>query len=233
MKKSTYVQDLAVKYQETKCDRTFGELHKNVVRGLTAYVKKIVKDEDETHDVVSEAFINAQQKIMMFNPDYKFTTWIYKIASNIALYGLRIKNKKKVYSFDTFFAGKDDKAGMNESWLINNAAIPVSTEISMDMDGEYNDNAVEDLFYNAMDVISELSDFSSGILLEYLNGVDLKTLAEKHDVGYSTMRNAVFCARHEVHGRLKGTVAEKEWRYYNNVTQHNRSDYNLAAGFKK
>ena len=232
-KDTTYVQTLAVEYQANKSERVFSEIYKNVAPGLTHYVRKIVKDDDHAADVVSQAFINAIEKIELFNPEWKFTTWIYKIAHNVAVYQLRKKSKKKVYSFGFSNDTKEVGSNLYESWLLSHAAIPVSAGIGVDMDNELNNNAVDDLFYKAMELVGELDEFDNMILMNALSGVDHQTQADQHDMSYSTMRNAVFRARHAVKDKLIGSVEEKEWRHFRNATQEARTDFELAAKIKK
>jgi len=232
-KDTTYVQNLAVEYQITKSERVFSEIYKNVAPGLTHYVRKIVKDDDHTADVVSQAFINAIEKIALFNPEWKFTTWIYKIAHNVAVYQLRNKNKKKCYSFGFPSDVKDDGGSMYEAWLINHASVPVSGVIGVDMDNELNNNAVDDLFYKTMEAVGELDEFDNMILMNALSGVDHQTQADEHGMSYSTMRNAVFRARHAVKDKLEGSLEEKEWRHFNTASQESRTDFALASRTKK
>lgn len=232
-KDTTYVQTLAVQYQENKSERVFSEIYKNVAPGLTHYVRKIVKDDDHTADVVSQAFINAIEKIELFNPEWKFTTWIYKIAHNVAVYQLRTKNKKKCFSLDSFKDNNGAGTSTYESWLINHATIPVSNGLQVDMDNELNNNAVDDLFYKAMEEVGNLNPFDSTILMDSLNGVDHQTQANKYGMSYSTMRNAIFRARHAVKNQLIGTLEEKEWRHFNDAIEEARTDFSLAAKIKK
>jgi len=231
-KDTTYVQDLAVSYQDNPTAKTFGEIYKNVAPGLAHYIRKIVKDDEHTNDIVSEAFINAQQKITMFNPEFRFTTWIYKIAYNIAVYQLRTKGKRKSYTFDTSFASTDDSGSMYESWLLNHATVPVSTNLDIDMDNEFDENATDNLFFAAMDKIADLDDFDRTILMNSLNGMDHQTQADEYGMTYSTMRNAVFRARHAVKDQLEGTLEETAWRHFNNVTQDSRTDFELGSRLK-
>ena len=63
--------------------------------GLTLYVNELVgtlKNSDgiielaeEPQDIVQEAFHKAFQALPTYNPQYKFTTWLYNIARNIAI----------------------------------------------------------------------------------------------------------------------------------------------------
>ena len=63
--------------------------------GLTLYVNEfigtlkntdgIIELAEEPQDIVQEAFHKAFQALPTYNPQYKFTTWLYNIARNIAI----------------------------------------------------------------------------------------------------------------------------------------------------
>ena len=63
--------------------------------GLTLYVNEfvghlknsegIIELAEEPQDIVQEAFHKAFQSLSTYNPQYKFSTWLYNIARNIAI----------------------------------------------------------------------------------------------------------------------------------------------------
>ncbi len=63
--------------------------------GLTFYVNEfignlknsdgIIELAEEPQDIVQEAFHKAFQALPTYNPQYKFSTWLYNIARNIAI----------------------------------------------------------------------------------------------------------------------------------------------------
>ena len=69
-------------------------MHKHK-EGLTLYVQEfigilknlegIIELAEEPQDIVQEAFHKAFQSLDTYNPQYKFTTWLYNIARNIAI----------------------------------------------------------------------------------------------------------------------------------------------------
>lgn len=54
-------------------------------RGLVQHLYNLVHDGQTAEDVAQEAFIRAYDKLAQYNETYAFSTWLYKIADNIAL----------------------------------------------------------------------------------------------------------------------------------------------------
>lgn len=52
--------------------------------GLIYYIFGIVGDDATAQDIAQEAFITAYRKLAQYNPKYAFSTWLYRIARNIA-----------------------------------------------------------------------------------------------------------------------------------------------------
>ncbi len=53
----------------------------------------IVRDEDQAEDIAQESFISAYYKLDQFDQSRKFSTWLFKIATNNAL--THIKRSKR------------------------------------------------------------------------------------------------------------------------------------------
>ena len=57
--------------------------------GLYHHCFKFVHDEDWAEDITQEAFIKAYVNLEKYKSAYSFSTWLYKIATNIALQEIR------------------------------------------------------------------------------------------------------------------------------------------------
>lgn len=53
-------------------------------RGLIQHLYNLVYDGDMAEDLAQEAFIRAYEKLSRYNEAYAFSTWLYRIADNIA-----------------------------------------------------------------------------------------------------------------------------------------------------
>ena len=68
--------------------------------GLIIHCENILKNRHEGEDVAQEAFIKAYQNLENFSKDKaSFSTWLYRIATNLCIDTLR-KNKHKVHLKD-------------------------------------------------------------------------------------------------------------------------------------
>ena len=70
-------------------DGSFEELVKRYQRPISAYVYRMVGDYDAALDLTQEIFIKVYSSLARYRAEFKFSTWIYKIAHNSAVDHLR------------------------------------------------------------------------------------------------------------------------------------------------
>ncbi|HET9173955.1 MAG TPA: sigma-70 family RNA polymerase sigma factor [Candidatus Saccharimonadales bacterium] len=58
-------------------------------RGLIQHLYNLTRDVALAEDIAQDAFVRAYEKIAQYNPEYAFSTWLYKIADNLAYNHLR------------------------------------------------------------------------------------------------------------------------------------------------
>jgi len=68
---------------------SFEELVKRYQRPISAYVYRMVGDYESALDLTQEIFIKVYGSLSRYRPEFKFSTWIYKIAHNSAVDHLR------------------------------------------------------------------------------------------------------------------------------------------------
>lgn len=79
----------------TSGDRdAFGALVERHRRGLVNYLVRMTGNRDAATDLAQDVFIKAYQSLASFDPTYRFTTWLYRIASNWAIDNLRRKHPR-------------------------------------------------------------------------------------------------------------------------------------------
>lgn len=67
---------------------------------LSRYGRKFLSDADNIEDIVQDIFINAYKSINNFDDSLRFSSWIYRIAHNAFVNGLRQKNRSLLSYFD-------------------------------------------------------------------------------------------------------------------------------------
>lgn len=66
---------------------------------------KMIKDKDNADDLTIEAFGKAFRNLHQYTPDYAFSTWLFKIATNNCIDFIR--RKKEAVSLDRTFENAD------------------------------------------------------------------------------------------------------------------------------
>jgi RNA polymerase sigma-70 factor (ECF subfamily) len=70
-------------------EASFEELVRRYQRPIAAYVYRMVGDYDAALDLTQEVFIKVYNSLSRYRAEFKFSTWIYKIAHNAAIDHLR------------------------------------------------------------------------------------------------------------------------------------------------
>ena len=70
-------------------EASFEELVRRYQRPIAAYVYRMVGDYDSALDLTQEVFIKVYNSLSRYRSEFKFSTWIYKIAHNAAIDHIR------------------------------------------------------------------------------------------------------------------------------------------------
>ena len=85
-------------------EASFEELVRRYQRPIAAYVYRMVGDYDSALDLTQEVFIKVYNSLARYRSEFKFSTWIYKIAHNAAIDHLRryaVRGQAVTSGFDT------------------------------------------------------------------------------------------------------------------------------------
>ncbi|MEX0907003.1 MAG: sigma-70 family RNA polymerase sigma factor [Gemmatimonadota bacterium] len=80
-------------------ERAFRELIGRYQRPVFSLIYRLVHDRERAEDLAQDTFIKVLNAINRYNPEYKFSSWIFKIAHNTALDHLR-RREPKTLSLD-------------------------------------------------------------------------------------------------------------------------------------
>ncbi len=78
----------------------FEELVSRYQRPIVSYVYRMLNDYDASLDVTQEVFIKVYNSLERYSSEYKFSTWLYRIAHNAAIDHIR-RNSKNLQSLET------------------------------------------------------------------------------------------------------------------------------------
>ena len=80
-------------------ERAFAELLRRYERPIFSLIYRMVRDRALAEDLAQEAFIRAFNAVSSYDPRYKFSSWIFKIANNHTIDHLR-RRKLDTVSID-------------------------------------------------------------------------------------------------------------------------------------
>ncbi|HLC83873.1 MAG TPA: sigma-70 family RNA polymerase sigma factor [Bacteroidia bacterium] len=142
---------------------------------------KMVNNKDDADDLTIEAFGKAFKRLSQYTPNYAFSTWLFKIASNNCIDFIRRK-KMTTFSIDRTF--ENDEGG----------------EMSMDIKAEGlnpEENMVKKQKVKHMHEVVEKLKPRYRILVEmrYFDELSYEEIAEKLDLPLGTVKAQLFRAR--------------------------------------
>lgn len=76
------------------------EVYNKYIDGLYAHILKYIPDPEDAKDICQESFKKAFQQLPTYNPEYKFSTWLYRIGKNTALDYLKQKRNEVFSAID-------------------------------------------------------------------------------------------------------------------------------------
>ena len=80
----------------------YGALINRYKKAIYYHCFAIVHDEDLAEDIAQETFISGYYKLKSYKPEYKLSTWLFKIATNKALNAQK-KGKREIPADVTLF----------------------------------------------------------------------------------------------------------------------------------
>ncbi len=78
----------------------FEELVRRYQRPITGYIYRMLNNYDASLDVTQEVFIKVYNSLGRYSSEYKFSTWLYRIAHNAAIDYMR-RNSVNQQSLET------------------------------------------------------------------------------------------------------------------------------------
>jgi RNA polymerase sigma-70 factor (ECF subfamily) len=172
----------------------YRELLHRYERPVFSLVYRMVRDRSLAEDLAQEAFIRAFDKIDSYNPSYKFSNWIFKIANNHAIDYLR---RRKVDTVSIH--GPRNAASAEEG----------RSELSVASSGESPEAYVENMELRGQieDAIARLRpEYRTAVLLRHVEGHTYEEIADVMELPLGTVKTYLHRARHELREHLESRI---------------------------
>jgi RNA polymerase sigma factor (sigma-70 family) len=159
----------------------FAELMGKYRDSIYFMVHKMIRNVDDAEDLTIEAFGKAFHRINQYSPDYAFSTWLFKIASNNCIDFIR-KKRLQMTSIDTTYVDDDGEY----------SGIQVKTD---DLDPE--EEAIRKQKVKMMRLLVEKLKPRYRVLVEkrYFEELSYEEIAEQLDLPLGTVKAQLFRAR--------------------------------------
>ncbi|MDP5074916.1 MAG: sigma-70 family RNA polymerase sigma factor, partial [Flavobacteriales bacterium] len=119
---------LALRALNEKDQRAYTELMGRYKDSVYFMLLKMVNNSDDAEDLTIETFSKAFKRLDQYTPQFAFSTWLFKIASNHSIDFIR-KKRIKAISIDQGFSNED-----GESYVIPVKEDSLDPEESMQKD---------------------------------------------------------------------------------------------------
>ncbi len=114
---------------KTGDETAFAELVRRYRNQITNYVYRITNDYDVAVDLAQETFMRVYSAAERYQTSYAFSTYIYRIATNLAISELRRRKRRRMVSLSAFFQGREQATEAAELDLPDARPLPDATVV--------------------------------------------------------------------------------------------------------
>lgn len=91
-------------------EAAFAEIIRRYRSPITNYLYRFLNDYEEAVDLAQETFVRVYFAIARYHTEYAFSTYIYRIATNLAISELRRRKRRRLVSLTGLFQFEDGDA---------------------------------------------------------------------------------------------------------------------------
>jgi len=91
-------------------ETAFAEIMTRYRNPITNYLYRFLNDYEEAVDLAQETFVRVYFAIDRYHTGFAFSTYIYRIATNLAISELRRRKRRRLFSLTGLFQGEDDQS---------------------------------------------------------------------------------------------------------------------------
>ncbi len=167
----------------------FGDLVERYQGRLVNYLFRLLRSVDDAHELTQEVFIKVYQALDRYDPRYRFSTWIFRVAQNAAIDQIR-KRRVKLVSLD----GRQDRDGEAIDWELPSVERGPYGELRNQERGGAIQKAIESLPW----------EYRELIVLRHFGELSYDEIAQLKEMPLGTVKNKLFRGRQ----MLKDELAE-------------------------
>ncbi|MFP7300402.1 RNA polymerase sigma factor SigW [Neobacillus niacini] len=149
---------------------------------------RMLGNRHEAEDIAQEAFIRAYVNIKSFNQDLKFSTWLFRIATNLCID--RIRKKKPDYYLDAEVSGTDGLTMYSQ--LSSDSPLPEKELESLELQ-----ETVQ------KEILKLPEKYRSVIVLKYIEELSLNEISEILDMPLGTVKTRIHRGREALRQQLR------------------------------
>ena len=171
----------------------YRELIRRYERPVFSLVIRMVRDRATAEDLAQETFIKVLNHIDKYVPEFKFSSWLFKIANNLAIDHLR-KRQLPTVSID----GAPDATTASQ-------VEATAFEIASGDESALDELEARELGSAIERAIARLRpEYRSCIMLRHVEGRSYEEIAATLDLPLGTVKTYIHRARHELRKALEG-----------------------------
>ena len=177
-------------------DLAFRELVRRYERPVFSLIYRMVRDREAAEDLAQDSFVKVLNHIDRYNPEFKFSSWIFKIANNVAIDHLRRRQPQTV--------------SMDGSPHATSAAeIEASSfEIAADQETALQEMEAKEIGSAIERAIAKLRpEYRACIMLRHIEDRSYEEIATTLDLPLGTVKTYIHRARNELRVLLADTRA--------------------------
>jgi RNA polymerase sigma-70 factor (ECF subfamily) len=168
-------------------DDGFEELVRRYQRPIVSYVYRMTGDYEAALDLTQDVFIKVYGSLARYRPEYKFSTWIYRIAHNTAIDHLRRQTTR-----EQELNGTSADGSPYERPVASDAPTPEQLSERAERRAE-----IEDVIQQLPPSYREL------IVLRHAHDLSYDEIAEVTGLPLGTVKNRIFRAREAMRAPLR------------------------------
>jgi RNA polymerase sigma factor (sigma-70 family) len=189
--KALYDYNLVRDAIDNQSQKAYAELLERYRDSIFYMLLKMVGSKDDADDLTIEAFGKAFKKLDQYTPNYAFSTWLFKIASNNCIDFIR-KRKKNTFSMNRTI--ENEEGGNMELDIPSEELDP--EEIFMKL------QKVE-MMHNVVDQLKPR--YKKLVELRYFKELSYEEIANELEIPIGTVKAQLFRAREFLFQIMKNT----------------------------